>query len=418
MSQLVPDAVDQPRLRPLEPLPFERDGQPLIAWRDPAGIAPMVEMPHAVAVLMSLFDGTRTLADIAAEWQELTGEALPEEFVRRLVADLDHWHLLDTPGFREAREAAVGEFRAAGVRPAAHSGSGYPTAPEECGHLLDELLDTGRQLLDGEAGDGLRGLVAPHIDLARGGQCYGLAYELLRRAPADLYLVLGVAHGSTCWPEPAPLLTFTRLSYETPLGVVPTDTAFLDALERHYVAAGGDVADWYRDELVHQQEHSVEFQMLFLSRELPRRRFSAVPVLCGSPHEFYDAPAALAGEAGLGQVLTALQQAIAEYPGRVCIVAGADLSHIGPRFGAADAVDADQVTVLRARDREALAQLGRSAAAWFEHLAASHNATSVCSVANLYLLRALLPEAEWRLLHYDVAFDPEQTVSFAAAVLR
>jgi hypothetical protein len=36
----------------------------------------------------------------------------------------------------------------------------------------------------------------------------------------------------------------------------------------------------------------------------------------------------------------------------------------------------------------------------------------------MYVLRALLPDDELELLRWQVAVDPQQTVSFAAAALR
>ena len=56
--------------------------------------------------------------------------------------------------------------------------------------------------------------------------------------------------------------------------------------------------------------------------------------------------------------------------------------------------------------------------AFLASVAADGNARHVCSISNLYLLRSLLPEADIELLRYDVALDPQQTVTFASALLR
>ncbi|MBI2302786.1 MAG: hypothetical protein HYU66_28100, partial [Armatimonadetes bacterium] len=71
MSDPHPDGNHRLRLRPLEAIPFEHDGERRIAWRDPMGISPTVEVAQPVAVLMSLFDGSRTGDEVRAAWLEL-----------------------------------------------------------------------------------------------------------------------------------------------------------------------------------------------------------------------------------------------------------------------------------------------------------------------------------------------------------
>ncbi|NUP99426.1 MAG: AmmeMemoRadiSam system protein B, partial [Armatimonadetes bacterium] len=247
---------------------------------------------------------------------------------------------------------------------------------------------------------------------------YGFAYEQLRHSTADLFVVLGIAHSSSCWPEPPPLVSLTRLDFDTPLGRCETDQEFVNRLVEGYATAGGDPTALFRDELVHAQEHSLEFQMLFLQHLHGHRPFRVVPVLMGSLHEFYPFPVMLGSRVGLGPFVTALSEAIGQYPGEVCVVAGADLSHVGPRFGDPQPVGPERVREVEEGDRTALAELAESAAGWFRHFAADRNARNVCSVSNLYLLRALAPESELMLLRHEVAFDPDQTVSFAAAALR
>ncbi len=402
-------SLGRPCLRPLEAIPIEQQGEVHIVWRDPAGLAATVEVPQPVALLMSLMDGHRDLTGLRAAWLQLSGEDLPVEFLSQMAAELDEHLLLDTPRFRAAREEVLARYRS-GPRQPAHLGA-YPEQPADCAAYLESLLD-------GLPGAGApRGLVAPHVDLLRGGPCYGAAYAALRASTADLFVVIGIAHGSCCWPEPPPLVTLTRVDFATPLGVCRTDTAVVDRLAADYAAAGGDPDDLFRDELVHRTEHSVEFQMLFLQHLHGRRDFRVLPILTGSLHEFHDRPEALPGAAGLGRFVAVLRQAIAEYPGEVCVVAGADLSHVGPRFGQPEPVDQARLAAVRSGDGAALTALESGPDEWFAHFAADGNARNVCSVSNLYVLRSLLPSARITRLGYEVAYDPHQTVSFAALAL-
>jgi AmmeMemoRadiSam system protein B len=78
------------------------------------------------------------------------------------------------------------------------------------------------------AGPRTRALIAPHIDFHRGGPTYAWAYrEILERSDADLYVVLGTCHAGM--PDP---FAVTLKPYETPLGAVPVDREFYDALNR------------------------------------------------------------------------------------------------------------------------------------------------------------------------------------------
>lgn len=417
MQSPSPGTLAKPRLRPLDPIPFDEDGEPFIAWRDPLNLTDPIQVPRPVALLMTFMDGSRDLAGLQTAWQETTNEELPLDFLRRLVQDLDGCLLLDTPNFHDTRANALEAYRQAPYRPPAHCPGAYPDDPDALRDWLDELLAAGEAaaLVDGQVAP--RGLVAPHIDLGRGGVAYGAAYHNLRSSAADLFIVLGIAHSSSCWPLEPPLLSLTRQHYHTPLGTLATDTSFVDALVAAYVEAGGSEEALFRDELVHRDEHSLEFQMLFLQHLHGGRPCKVVPILCGSLHEFYEQPGEVGGEHGLGPVIQALRTAIAQYEGEVVVVAGADLSHLGSRFGCPRPADEATVKAIEAGDLQALGQLSVDADRWFAHFAANFNARNVCSVSNLYLVRALLPDARFELLRHEVAFDPEQTVSFAAARL-
>ena len=72
----------------------------------------------------------------------------------------------------------------------------------------------------------LRGIVSPHIDFARGGPVYTWAYkELVEDSDADTFVILGVAH-QYCRNR----FALTRKDFETPLGLVRTDRAYVDRI--------------------------------------------------------------------------------------------------------------------------------------------------------------------------------------------
>jgi AmmeMemoRadiSam system protein B len=236
--------------------------------------------------------------------------------------------------------------------------------------------------------------VAPHIDYPRGARGWAAAYRALA-TDADLFVVLGTAHET-----PPHLFALTRRDQATPLGLVPTDAPALDAIVRE-VGAGEVLAD----EAAHRGEHSIELQLVAL-RHLVRRPFTVLPVLCSAISHLED-PAPYTA-----RVLGALGRAVARR--RVCFIASADLSHVGPLYGDPRPPTAAEAARLEARDRETLAFVERGDAAGFHRDALRDDALRrICGLAPIYAaLRVSAARA--RLLHYERWTDGVDSVSFAA----
>lgn len=387
-------STDRPRLVPLEARRLELpDGRAGVALSDPLGVLGELEPQSAAGwYLLAHFDGTRTVADVEAALagQGLSpGRARIEERVARARAR----GLLDGPAYQARRRAALDAFHA-GPRPAACAGSSYPADPGELRALLDGILGLAPQA---ETAPGLRLLVAPHVDYARGAACYARAYGALRGAAADLFVVFGTAHLS-----PERLFTLTRQDYDTPLGTVPTDRALVDEL-----AGAVSEEELFGDELCHRTEHSVEFQLVWLRHLFPDRFIRALPVLCSGIAHLSDPGAAT------GRFLAALGRALAGR--RVCILAGADLAHVGPMYGDVAAPTPAQLAGLREEDRRTLAFLERGDAAGFHRDGARDDARRrVCGIAPVYAALRTAGRGA-RLLHYAQWTDGTDSVSFAAA---
>jgi AmmeMemoRadiSam system protein B len=238
-------------------------------------------------------------------------------------------------------------------------------------------------------------LVAPHIDFTRGARGWARAYGALT-TDADLFVVLGTAHRT-----PPRLFALTRRDHATPLGVVPTDRTALEAIVRDL--GEGEVL---ADESAHDGEHSVELQLVALQHRL-RRRFTALPVLCSSISHL-EAPARFAD-----RFLASLSRALRGR--RACIVASADLAHVGPLYGDPRPPTAAEAAALEARDRETLAFLAAGDAEGLHRDALrDDDRRRLCGLAPLYAaVRASGTGA--RLLHYERWTDGVDSVSFAAA---
>src|SRR5262245_57489941 len=126
-----------------------------------------------------------------------------------------------------------------------------------------------------------RALVSPHLDPRREGHVSARAYLEIGESepsarpeagalPPVRVVVFGTGHGLA-----GDFVALTRKRFETPLGQAPCDTTFVDRV------ASRLGSEAYRRELVHRDEHSIEFQVIYLQRRFGKRPFTIVPILCG-----------------------------------------------------------------------------------------------------------------------------------------
>jgi AmmeMemoRadiSam system protein B len=412
-------------------LPVEHEGQRCVALRDPAGFTDQIAvLPPALLDLVSLFDGDHSIEEIQAILARRHGQAPSAEQIRDVVERFDAAGFLDSDRFRERRRALEDAFRQSPVRPAAHAGGAYAGDAAGLAQQIDGffahadgpdqqgsagLRPPGVSADGGSAGDisgppqlkaPLRALLAPHIDFHRGGSTYAWAYrEILERSDADLYVVLGTCHAGM--PDP---FAVTLKPYDTPLGPVPVDREFYDALSRR---AGQDLL---ASEPAHRTEHSIEFQAVMLQHVVaPRRPFAIVPVLASYLHEALWAGGDPEADPRVPRFLDALRETMAASSRRVCLVAGVDLAHVGPRFGDAELNTAASLARVERDDRAMLESVvGVDARGFYAGVAADHDARRICGLSPIYTLLRLLPEAPGRLLRYTQWPDPEGAVTFCA----
>ncbi|MBI2524767.1 MAG: AmmeMemoRadiSam system protein B [Candidatus Rokubacteria bacterium] len=330
---------------------------------------------------------------------------------------MDSAGFLDSPRFAERRRRIEEGFRLSPVRPPAHAGAAYAGEP---GTLQEQIRSFFTHAdgpgtpgpvslgLDGAAGGapGIRGLIAPHIDFHRGGPTYAWAYRELAHSDADLFVILGTCHAGMADPFAA-----TGKAYETPLGRAAADGDFLDALGRRY---GHDLL---ASEGAHRVEHSVEFQVVMLQHLLGERRpFTIVPLLASFLHEAVWRASAPESDARVPRFLEALGETLAVSGRRVCLVAGVDLAHVGPRFGDPELNTDEFLRHVEAQDRAMLATVtAGDAGAFFEEVARDGDARRICGLSPIYAFLRALPGARGRLLRYSQWPDPEGAVSFCAA---
>jgi hypothetical protein len=415
--------ADTPRLRALEAVPVEHEGQRCVALRDPAGFTDQIAvLPAPLLDLVSLFDGEHSVEEMCQVLKERHGEAPTIEQIAAVIQRFDEAGFLDSDRFRDRRRALEEAFHRNPVRPAAHAGSAYAGEPDALRAQIDGFFsgpDGPGMAIDGDfftyplaspsaaaRKTRTRALLAPHIDFHRGGSTYAWAYkEVLERSDADLYVILGTCHAGM--PDP---FAITLKPFDTPLGAVSADRDFYEALSRR---AGQDLL---ASEPAHRAEHSIEFQAVMLQHLVaPRRSFTILPVLASYLHEAVWTRGDPEADPRVPRFVDALRDTLAASERRVCLIAGVDLAHVGPRFGDPEPNTSRSLALVERADRGMLdSVVAGDARGFFASVAFDRDARRICGLSPIYTLLRLVPEARGRLLRYAQWPDPEGAVTFCA----
>ncbi len=170
--------------------------------------------------------------------------------------------------------------------------------------MVERFLDQGTTTkINGK----ILGVIAPHAGYAFSGAVAGKAFALLQSIKPETVIVLSPFHAQ----HSSPLLTSGHAAYGTPLGNVPVDRAFLDALNQKLLEASGVGLHPVRND----REHALEIELPFL--QVLFTDFRLVPLMLHThrPHQLKM----------LGEILAALL--VNE---NTLIVASSDLSHFFP----------------------------------------------------------------------------------------
>jgi AmmeMemoRadiSam system protein B len=400
---------EHPRLRPLDAFPAKVTDETRICVRDPLGFTSRVLLvPYPLFFLMTLMDGEHSIRDIQAEFARKFGQIVFTEKLHEVVRMLDESLLLEGERFQRHRSGVVDAFRKQERREAIHAGGAYEAQPEALRASLRSLFEGFEPAATAIPAEprALAGIVAPHVDLRRGGLAYAHAYrEVARLQSAQTYAVFGTSHAPM-----ERLFAITRKAYDTPLGALEVDREVVDALERRL---GFDL---YRDELNHRAEHSIEFQAVFLrylfdGRPAPR----IVPILCGSLHRCLESGTRPAEVPEFAEFTAALREILNGCS--ACLVAGADLAHVGLKFGDPEPPDRPALAALEARDVAMLRCVENlDAEGFFRSVHEDGDRRRICGFSPILALMAILDAREGKILQYSQALEPDtgSVVTYAA----
>ncbi|MCJ7662740.1 MAG: AmmeMemoRadiSam system protein B [Desulfobacterales bacterium] len=402
--------IENPKIRPIEAFPVQQSGQEMIGIKDPTGISPEIVFVSAETLfLMSLMDGTNTLRDLQAAYLRRYGALLYTEKVEELITQLDACHLLENRHFQDYLCQLREAFKQAGTREAAFAGRGYEANPEALKAMIrGYFTEKDGPGLPNESGRkrSIKGIVAPHIDFGRGGQCYAHAYKALGEAlRADLYIILGTCH--TPMQNP---FAFTLKQFETPMGRVKVQEDLVADCAQQLPF------DPLLDEFCHRNEHTIEFQVIFLQYILGGSGFTIFPILCNSFHELIQKGISPMQDPLYNEAIALLAERCTQLD-RVCLVASADLAHVGPQFGHREAVTPGVLAETKAKDLEMLRHVQNlKGEEFYQYILREKDRRNVCGLPPLYALLRLIDAKKGELLHYQQWHDSQGkgAVTFAS----
>jgi hypothetical protein len=394
----------KPTARIIDSVPIEHEGQKLIIIRDPLRLAETnLTLSMSAYWIVCHLNGNNSINLIKETYKKTFNTDVDISEIEKLIDALDKSLFLDNEYFRSYERSVIQEFSDNPVRPSALAGKSYPKDALELSKMLDGFLDD-----KPSNGTAPFAVIAPHIDISAGGPAFGSAYARLKNSRAETFVILGIGHNLS-----ADFFACTDKPFETPLGKTDTDADFLKNLESDF---GEPI---YNEAFAHKNEHSIEFQALFLQKLFGKDTGSKkiVPILLSFPENIDEIDHPVFNLRRIEKFSNALKKGVNAMGDRVALIAGIDLAHIGARFGHTDGAGPKRLEALEQDDRKLLDFVANGNKEEFVAYMKEINALNhVCGFPALWMLFDLLGERKGSLLDYrqSIEGDNESAVSFAA----
>ena len=406
ISGVAKDPAPYPVLRNLQFSPIKQGEDQLIVLWDPSGLSKeKLVIPLNLFFIVQHFDGEHSVQDIGALYLKRFGEFLLPSKVEQLVADLEQKLFLEGERTESARQQARLAYRRQAMRPAAFAGRSYEADGAKLKKQVDGFFSSGEgpDFKPSEnRGKLIKGLLAPTYELKQAGPVYAWGYkELQEGEQPDVYVIIGTAHAGL-----EQLFAVTDKDFETPLGVVKADRTILDRLK-------GLVPDYFEEDIAHQSEHAVEFQLPFL-QTIVGKPFSIVPVLSSfSAMSLNDSTV----RTSVDGFITTLRDTINDSARSVCIIAAGELAHLGLRYG--DSAPPTDFSFHRTmqRDLEMLKHVEElQPEAFAQFIQKEQDQRRISGFSPIYSLLRLIQAEKGQVLRYDRGITDQynSTVTYAS----
>jgi MEMO1 family protein len=384
---------ERPQLRPVEVSRTSHEGSDFFLLKDPRQLSDQsLLVPVQLAPYLQNIDGSKTAEEIVEAALAVGGPPITPETLDDLLSRLDEILLLENGAFVAEMQKRIDEYRNAPARKPALSGRAYPEDASDLRGYLDGFAfpytsptpDSENQLASDLRNGPLKAVISPHIDFERGGDSYGMIWEQVRGGLQDveLIVVFGTDHNGD-----GPRLTLTRQNYETPIGMLQTDTDLVDELA-DILSADTDIENHpFVDEFNHANEHSIELASVWLHRALGQTNAKMLPILCGSLGRLMsDEAPELEEHPQISKAIDLLKEVAKTR--RTVFVAAADLAHVGPAFGDEELAgkESDNRKKVQSDDEALLESITfGDRKRFFELIKSDFDGNKICGLAPVYM---------------------------------
>lgn len=161
-------------------------------------------------------------------------------------------------------------YAAKSIFHAHRAGSWYPEKTKDLNLLLNRLTVDAQDAFAMETdADAIRAAIVPHAGYQYSGKVAAAAYNLLAdKKNVERIIILGPSHEVPFEGIAVP----NFIKYRTPLGTLVVDISAIESLKRNRIVVSGD--QYFKP------EHSIELQLPFIQRAMPRAHI--IPIVVGS----------------------------------------------------------------------------------------------------------------------------------------
>ena len=412
MTEQFKDPKAYPVLRNIQYSPMKQGEEQYIVLWDPSGLSSeKLIIPLNFFYLFQFLDGKHSLEQVGVEYLKKYGEFLMPDKLDKLIADLDQKLFLEGDRYEKAKVEVLKAYREAPTRKPQFAGKSYEEDPEKLREQIAGFFSSKEGPKSGpseNAGKPIKGLIAPNYEPKDAGPLYAWAYKELKEAESpDVFVVIGIGHAGLDEP-----VAVTNKDFETPLGIVPVNQPIIDYMK----AKGGEKL--FSEEIRHQKEHSIEFQLPFLQETVGKEKsISIVPVLSSFPPISFIDPELKDFADKIEKFVVLLKEAIAASGTKVCIIASANLAHIGLRYGDNTAPTDFSFHRCMQTDLEMLKQVEEVNAQGFaQFLITEQDKRHVLGFSAIYLLLKLIEAEKGEVLRYDreIVDQFNSTITYAS----
>lgn len=382
---------------------LNENGQEFVAISDPLMI---VNEPVALSLpfffLLQSLDEKMTWQELDELLQSQSSNKEDSEIVINMIHFLADSGVLEAEYYFKEKESLHSGYLKLVDRPCVCAGNSYPENIEELELFLNNFLKIDNSKINKNA----KAIIAPHIDfrIEEASEVYSAAYSAIAESDADLFVVLGTSHQLS-----SDYFMLSNKNYSTPLGVVETDKQVLEILKNSAV-------EMNFDELAHRFEHSIEFQVLLLQHLFKNKKFTILPVLVGSLHEFLFENRSPEANTRFLELLNTLKDAINSSGKKAVFISSVDFAHIGKKFGD-DFPASEQLEYLKSEDMKLINYLKSvNSEEFFKKNAEDKDKWRICGLSPIYSMLKILDAQKGEFLSYAQwnEKETESAVTFAA----